>query len=116
MLGVTTIMPRPKRDEFLRHESISETTEDEEDAFVTAGESGFVASTPNPTRLGKGRRSLEYMMASMPNAMSQSVYALERIASLEDQIVKVLLLCTPEARKLVLSQRPSFKRYAPDEE
>lgn len=100
-------MVRAKRDEFLRHE-----TSDDEDGFVVpTRESGIVKSVPPPKR-GKGKRSVEDMMASMPNELAQSTYALERIAAIEDQIAKVLALCTPEARRLVLKQRPSMKRYA----
>lgn len=109
-------MPRPKRDEILRHE---DPTMEEEELFLSR-ESGFVVVNPGATsettvRRGKGKRSLEDMMASMPNELAQSTYALERIAAIEDQIAKVLQLCSPEARKLVLKQRPTLKRYAPEE-
>jgi hypothetical protein len=109
-------MPRAKRDEIFRHET---TTDDEEELFDSR-ESGFVVVNPGAiaeatVRRGKGKRSLEDMMASMPNELAQSTYALERIAAIEDQIEKVLSLCTPEARKLVLKQRPMLKRYAPEE-
>lgn len=115
-------MPRPRPDQYLRHEPPSE-TEDEEDGFVVRKptqqglirESGYVAVVPKPVT-GKGKRSLEDMMASQPNALSQSIYALQRIAALEDQIVKILALCTPEARKYVLKQRETLARYAPDDE
>jgi hypothetical protein len=105
---------RPTREEALRHESIAESFDDEE-GFVTR-ESGYVPVTPKPSGLGKGRRTMEDMMASQPNDIMQSAYALERIAALEDQIARVLQLCTPEALELALKQRPSLRRYAPDGE
>lgn len=104
-------MPRAKRDEILRHERFI----DDEEGF-TGDKSGFVHVPAKPKKEGKGKRSLEDMMGSMPNALSQSIYALERIASAEDQIVKILTLCTPQARELVLKQRPTLARYAPEEE
>ena len=102
-------MVRAKRDEFLRHE-----TNEDEDGFVTPTRESGVVSVPPPKR-GKGKRSVEDMMASMPNSLAQSIYALERIASIEDQIAKVLSLCSPAARKLVLKQRPSMTKYLPEE-
>lgn len=112
-------MPRPKREEFLRHD-----TKEEEEVYVNfhdVDEEGFlpvrestVVEVPQVKR-GKGKRSVEDMMASQPNAPAQAAYALERIASLEDQIAKVLSLCSAEALESVLKQRPSMKRYAPGE-
>jgi hypothetical protein len=109
-------MGRPKRDQLLRHETFG----DEEDSFVTPGESGIRVVNPGlpsetPLSRGKGKRSVEDMMASMPSPPAQSVYALERVASLEDQIAKVLTLCSKEALEIVLKQRPSLRRYAPQE-
>jgi hypothetical protein len=103
-------MPRPKRDEILRHETF-----DEEEGFVNVRESTVVA-VPQASKRGKGKRSTEDMLMSMPNDVAKCAYALERIASLEDQIAKVLELCTPKARAMVLEQRSSLKRYAPQEE
>jgi hypothetical protein len=105
-------MARPKRDQVLRHDIPIE----EEDSFLPREQrdTGVVLSD-KPRREGKGKRSIEDMMAAMPNAIVQSAYALERIAAAEDQIVKVLQLCSPEARELVLKQRPTLKRYAPEE-
>lgn len=115
-------MPRPKRDEVLRHEKPAEEEvfvnfhDDDEDGFGPLRESKVIeAPQPKPKRDGRGKRSLEDMMASQPNEIAQSLYALERIAAAEDTIVKVLELCTPEARALVLKQRPSLKKYAPEE-
>lgn len=113
-------MPRPKRDEILRHETESEATNDEEvyvnfhdvdeEGFTPVRESGIV-SAPVAVKRGKGKRSLEDMMASMPNDPAQCTYALERIAAVEDQIVKILSLCTPTARELVFKQRASLRKY-----
>lgn len=107
-------MPIINRDTFLRYE----TKPEEEEGFVktTAAsvrkrrESGVVA-TQEPVKRGRGKRSVEDMMASMGNEVAQSKYALDRIAAIEDQIAKVLSLCTPQSRELVLKQRPSLRRY-----
>lgn len=121
-------MSRPKTEEFLRHEKTDDEVfvnfhDDDEDGFTDAPSPALVARGDSaivqvPLKLprGKGKRSLEDMMASQPNHLSQSLYALQRIAAAEDQIVKVLELCSPEARELVLKQRPSLRRYADDKE
>jgi len=111
-------MPRPKRDEILRHDKSDEVFVDYHDKNPFEPEperKSTVVTAPRKKITGKGKRTLEDMMLSMPNDLAQSLYALERIASLEDQIVKVLELCSPSARELVLKQRPTLVRYAPDE-
>jgi hypothetical protein len=87
----------------------------DDEGFVDR-ESGYV-QVPIPIKpRGKGKRSLEDMMARLAGSVpEQSAYALHRIASIEDQLVKVLALCTPEARELVLKQRPSLRRYWSEE-
>lgn len=113
-------MPRPKKQEtFAKYEP----KEEEEEVYVNfhdVDEEGFMpmrdsAVVEVPVKRGKGKRSVEDMMASQPNAPAQAAYALERIASLEDQIARVLSLCSAEALESVLKQRPSMKRYAPGE-
>lgn len=114
-------MVRAKRDDILRHEKASDTEEyvnfhdDTEEGFVDR-ESGYVQA-PLPIKLrGKGKRSVEDMMASMTGSPpAQAAYVLERIASAEDAIVKVLELSTPECREIVLKQRPSLRRYWSEE-
>jgi hypothetical protein len=111
---------RPGIEDILRHEK-----PEEEEAFINFhddDEEGFtplrdtaVVPVGKPKREGKGKRSMEDMIASMPNSVAQSAYVLERIASFEDQIAKALTLCSAEARELVLKQRPSLKRYSPEE-
>lgn len=102
-------MARAKRDELLRYEQ----TPDDEEGFLPARDTEIVSVAAKPR--GKGKRSVEDMLASLPGAAAQSAYAMERIASAEDQIAKILLLCSPKARELVIEQRPSLKRYAPEE-
>ncbi len=100
--------------------------EEQEETFLTPEErqrSGIITNPGLPTQTvtgpgtapgRKGKRSVEDMMANMPNDHQQSLYALERIASAEDLIAKVLGLCSPKALEYVLEQRPSLKKYAPD--
>jgi hypothetical protein len=107
-------MAKASRDEYLRHEK---QTGDEE-SFL--GKESQVVRLPPLGKNGKpkvdnrGRRGLEDMMASFSNDLEMSVYALERIASAEDMIAKVLALCSPEALALILEKRPVLRRYAPD--
>lgn len=115
-------MPRPKRESL---ENESPATQEEEFVNYHDDESGFgtepstristIVTVPTEARRGKGKRSLEDMMGSMPNPMAQSAYALERLGALEDQMAKVLALCSEEARELVFKQRPSMRKYVEDE-
>jgi hypothetical protein len=105
-------MPRPRLDEALRHETTTEEEDEGFGSFETLRESAVVAV---PVKRGKGKRSVEDMLASQPNSILQSAYALQRIAGLEDQIANILSLCSQEARELVIKQRPTLKRYAPEE-
>ncbi len=89
--------------------------DEDEEGFIS-GDSSIHEVPQSPKKTGKGKRSLEDMMASMQNEAAQAAYAMERIAALEDQIAKVLKLCSPEARELILRKRTSLKRYAPDTE
>jgi len=93
----------------LRHEPA---TDDDEESFVARRKSAIIS---RPAASGKGRRSLEDMMASQPNELAQSLYALERIAAQEDVIERILRLCSPEARELVLRKRPSLSRFLDEE-
>src|SRR5688572_18325162 len=98
-------MPAKTNDQFMRHE----TSADEE----TFRESR-IQVTPKAGK--KGKRSVEDMMASLSNPPAQALYALERIAKAEDNIVQVLKLAMPETLELIFKQRPSLKRYAPENE
>lgn len=100
-------MARPRRDEVLRYENTFLTDEDRK--------SGFIPAAPTARREGKGKRSLEDMMASMATDATQASYAMERIASYEDNIAKVLKLCTEGALEIVLRDRPTLRRYVPDD-
>ena len=102
-------------DTILRHEST-----DEEELFGER-ESRVISAPPAVKKVrpfkgeGKGKRSVEDMMAGMAtNPMAQSLYALERVATYEDRIEETLKLCSKESLELVLKQRPSLRRYAPD--
>jgi hypothetical protein len=114
-------MARPKRDQAVKQNKATAEEvyvnfhDDDEDGFVTARESTVVAVTPAKRAAGKGKRSVEDMLASMPNKAAKAAYAMERIAALEDQIHRILTLCSPEVRALVLEQRKSLIRYAPEE-
>src|ERR1044071_2632168 len=103
-----------KRDKPSEKEEYVNFHDDTEDGFVSARES-TVVSVPNRPK-GRGKRSVEDMLLSQPNKAAQAAYVMERIAALEDQIARILALCPPEARKIVLEQRTSLRRYAPEEE
>jgi len=81
-------------------------TDDDDDSFLPSPKS-------TPPGRGKGKRSVEDMLACCPGPIAQSCYALERIAGYEDGIAKVMSLCCPEAIALMIRQRPSLQRYAP---
>lgn len=110
-------MPVSKVTQPLRHEpSIDEadfTTVHRPSGVVVKVAKKAVAKGAKP---GKGKRSVADMLASLSTDTERAKYALDRIAGLEDQIEKVLKLCTPGARVLVLKERKSLARYAPEEE
>lgn len=115
-------MVKPRLDEILRHETF---LDDDDDTFTTDRKSGVVvnpgsqhevvipARNTKPTKRGSGKRGLEDMMANMASDAAQAIYAMERLASCEDQMVKIFKLCTPVALAIVLKERPSLKRYSP---
>ncbi len=113
-------MVRPKKAQIVKQEATEEEVfvnfhDDDEDGFVPTRESSVVPVVPAKTKRGKGKRSVEDMLASLPNKAAKAAYALERIAGLEEQIHRILTLCSPEVRALVLEQRKSLIRYAPEE-
>lgn len=87
-----------------------------EESFLDERKSEVISNGSGSKRDGRGKRGLEDMMASMPNDAAQAVYAMERIAALEDGIHKVLTLCLPDALEIVYKQRPSLKKYGPQED
>lgn len=132
-------MTRAKRDEYLRHETVEVVKrrpitqrnmtapqgplvqpglpDDDADTFGgdTKGSAIVVAPkrdrTPKGVSDGRGKRSVKDVLLSIPTPEGRAVYALERIASIEDQISKVLDLCDKETRDIVLKRRASLKHY-----
>jgi hypothetical protein len=116
-------MVKPRLDEILRHETF---LDDDDDSFVPDRRSGVVvnpgsqheavipAKRSAPQKRGSGKRGLEDMMANMSSDAAQAIYAMERLASCEDQMAKIFKLCTPGALAIVLKERPSLKRYSPE--
>ena len=101
-------MPRPAREVLLRHESEPDT-----ESFVAERKSAIIVTSNKPKKGdGRGKRSLEDMMSSMATDEQMAVYVLDRIAGLEDQIVKIFSLCTPGAAEMVLKRRESLRKYA----
>lgn len=128
-------MTRAKRDEFLRHEPSTKpiarkkvTTQrnlkipprpgDDADTFGSSAppmqtfelrESTVVRPqrdrTPKGVNDGRGKRSVADVLMSTPTPEGKAVYAMERIASLEDQIAKLLDLAGPEAREIIFKRR-----------
>lgn len=134
-------MPRAKRDEFLRHEPPTKpiarkkvTTQrnlksplrpgDDADTFGGDGapiqtfemkESQVVHvprdRAPKGVNDGRGKRSVKDVLLSTPTPEGKAIYAMERVASLEDQIAKILELSGPEAREIIFKRRASLKQY-----
>lgn len=127
-------MSRPKRDEFLRHEPAPKkkaTTQrnlkappkpgDDADTFGTIQtfemrESTVVSvpprdRTPKGVTDGRGKRSVKDVLLSTPTPEGKAIYMMERVASLEDQIAKILELGGNEAREIVFKRRPTLKQY-----
>lgn len=117
-------MARDKREEVMRHDGVAVVQRRPitqrnmvspartGESFLGSGESTVV----QVKRDRRGKRSIQEMLLSMPNDASRASYAMERIAAFEDQIARVLELCTPEARAIILRDRPSLKRYWNEEE
>lgn len=51
------------------------------------------------------------VLLSTPTPEGKAVYAMERLASLEDQMSKLLELCGPEVREIIFKRRQSLKQY-----
>lgn len=67
--------------------------------------------TPKGVKDGRGKRSVADVLMSHSTPEGKAVYALERVASLEDQIEKLLDLAGPEARAIMFKRRASLKQY-----
>lgn len=67
--------------------------------------------TPKGVNDGRGKRSVKDMLDSAPSDAHRATYAMERIAALEDQIVRMLDLCTKGAREIIFTQRKSLRHY-----
>lgn len=83
------------------------------EAETRMGESTIVKRdrTPKGVNDGRGKRSVADVLLSHPTPEGKAVYALQRIASLEDQISKVLDLCDEETLSIIFKRRESLKHY-----
>lgn len=129
-------MSRPKPDAFMRHEPVevvkrrpitqrnmvtpgAPRPDDDADTFGTTRESS-IQSTPKRDRTpkgvtdGRGKRSVADVLLSHPTPEGKAVYALQRIASLEDSISRILDLCDAEVLEIVFKRRASLKHYKDD--
>lgn len=126
-------MARPKPDAFMRHEPVEvvkrrpitqrnlaspaiRRPDDEAETFGIPRESTIVVTpkrdrTPKGVNDGRGKRSVADVLLSHPTPEGKAVYALQRIASLEDQISKVLDLCDEETLAIIFKRRESLKHY-----
>jgi len=126
-------MPRPKPDTFMRHEPVEvvkrrpitqrnmtspavRRPDDDADTFGVTRQSSIVETpkrdrTPKGVNDGRGKRSVADVLLSHPTPEGKAVYALQRIASLEDSISKILDLCDEETRSIIFKRRASLKHY-----
>lgn len=129
-------MARDRRDETMRHEpqvvarrpitqrnmtvpSKPLPADANEETFGGTRDSSIVRRdrAPKGVNDGRGKRSVEDMLLSMSTDAARATYAMERIASAEDQIARILGLCPPGTRDIIFRDRPSLSRYyAEDEE
>lgn len=126
-------MARPKPDAFMRHEPVEvvkrrpitqrnltspaqRRPDDDAESFGTTRESSIVSTpkrdrTPKGVSDGRGRRSVADVLLSTPTPEGKAVYVLQRVASFEDQIAKVLDLCDEETLEIIFKRRPALKNY-----
>ncbi len=129
-------MSRPTRDQFLRHEPAAKETgkkkvttqrnmkappkpEDFSETFGTVERESTIVEVGRAVRDrtlkgvtdGRGKRSVKEVLMSTPTPEGKAVYAMERLASLEDQIAKLLELCGAEVREIIFKRRASLKQY-----
>jgi hypothetical protein len=65
--------------------------------------------TPKGVSDGRGKRSVADVLFSIPDPEGKAVYAMERIASLEDQIQRIIDLCNEETKAIIFKRRASLK-------
>lgn len=71
--------------------------------------------SPRGVSDGRGKRSVAEVLMTKPTPEERAVYAMERIASFEDQIGKVIDLCDPETKEIIFKRRQSLRdRYGDD--
>ena len=123
-------MARPKPDTFMRHEPVevvkrrpitqrnmttpaTRRPDDDADTFGVTRESTIVKRdrTPKGVNDGRGKRSVADVLLSHPTPEGKAVYALQRIASLEDSISRILDLCDTEVLEIIFKRRASLKHY-----
>ena len=127
-------MQRPKRDQFMRHEPevtsrrpttqrnlvsplINPGADDDSEEFGTPTRDSTVVQvrrdrTPKGVNDGRGKRSVKDMLLSIPTPEGRAIYAMERVAALEDQIQKVIDLCDDETKEIIFKRRKTLKeRY-----
>lgn len=112
-------MPADPRVNLLRHEpTLEDLLEGPEEPTQTSAVDRKSVIITKPRRVGpgvgKGRRSLEDMLASCSTPSAEATYAMERIAKLEDQIELVIKLCSHEARAIIIKERASLAHFLPD--
>lgn len=129
-------MPKPRPDAFMRHEPVEvvkrrpitqrNLTSPVVNPPMDADDDSFGSRqsviqkvvkvvkrdrTPKGVNDGRGKRSVADVLLSHPLPESRAVYALQRIASLEDQIGKILDLCDKETLEIIFKRRESLKHY-----
>lgn len=116
-------MPADPRVNLLRHEPsldelLGDGSEEPTETSPIADRKSVVVTKPRRVGpgVGKGRRSLEDMLASCSTPSAEASYALQRIAALEDQIELVMKLCSHAARGIIISERASLAHFLPDPE
>lgn len=113
---VEVVKRRPITQRNLTSPVVNPPVDADEETFGTTRESTIQAApkrdrTPKGVNDGRGKRSVADVLLSTPTPEGKAVYALQRIASLEDQIGKVLDLCDDEVLEIIFKRRPSLKHY-----
>jgi len=90
--------------------------DDDADTFGSPRQSTIVSTpkrdrTPKGVNDGRGKRSVAHVLLSHPTPEGKAVYALQRIASLEDSISKILDLCDAETLEIIFKRRASLRHY-----
>lgn len=90
--------------------------DDDADTFGVTRQSAIVSTpkrdrTPKGVNDGRGKRSVADVLLSHPTPEGKAVYALQRIASLEDSISRILDLCDTETLEIIFRRRESLRHY-----